>query len=169
MPGNHMTDNSSLLFRISTPAVLLLLIVSSQLRAADEPLIGTWKLTSQVVNGQKINTEDLTLRIFKSGDGLEFAYSVPINNVHFVSARFTSVHLDGSSSDVKDAQGNKVGTVKITKAGSSEYKAVIEGPNRPTASAKMTISADGKTLTSESTANVPGKGATTTLQTFARY
>ena len=164
-----MIDISFLRFRLLRSALLLLLISTNNIWGADEPLIGTWKLTSQVINGQKINTDDLTLRIFKSGDGLEFAYSVPINNVHFVSARFTSVHLDGSSSDVKDAQGNKVGTVKITKAGSSEYKALIEGPNRPTASAKMTISADGKTLTSESTANVPGKGATTTLQKFSRY
>lgn len=149
-------------------SVLLLLLVSLAL-SADEPLIGTWKLTSQVVNGQKITTDDLTLRVLKASDGLEFAYSVPLNNIHFVSTTFTSVHLDGSSSDVKNAQGTKVGTVKITKSGPSEYKAVIEGPNRPTASAKMTISADGKTLTSESTANVPGKGPTTTLQTFARY
>ena len=158
-------------FSRSLRTVLLLwLFASLQMRAADdEPLTGTWKLTSQKINGQSIATEALTLRIYKSGEGLEFAYSVPINNVHFVSARFTSVHLDGTSSDVKDAQGNKVGTVKITKIAASEYKAVIEGPNRPTASAKMTVSADRKTLTSDSNANVPGKGETATLQIFSRY
>ncbi len=147
---------------------LLVLFAAASLPAA-EPLLGTWKLTSQVVNNQKMTTEDLTLRIYKAGDGLEFAYSVPLNNVHFVSARFTSVHLDGSAADVQDAQGKKVGTVKITKSGPSEYKAVIEGPNRPTASAKMTVSADGKTLISESNSKMSGKGLTTTLQTFSRY
>ena len=156
-------------YRLLRTILLLWLFASLKMRAADEPLIGTWKLTSQKINGQNISTEALTLRIYKSGEGLEFAYSVPINNVHLVSARFTSVHLDGASSDVKDAQGNKVGTVKITKTGGSEYKAVIEGPNRPTAFAKMTVSADRKTLTSDSNANVPGKGETTTLQTFLRY
>jgi len=80
-----------------------------------------------------------------------------------VSTTFTSVHLDGSESDVKDARGKKVGTVKITKSGPSEYKAVIQGPNRPTASSKLTVSPDGKTLTSES-----GSGTATAVQVFSR-
>ena len=162
---------SNILKRVPAPLVrtaLLLLLTVAGLWAS-EPLVATWKLTSQTINGQKITTDELTLRIYISGDGLEFAYSVPVNGVHLVSTRFTSVHLDGREADVRDVQGKKVGTVKISKSGASEYKAVMEGPNRPTASAKMTVSSDGKTLTSESLAKVPGRGETKTLQTFARY
>jgi len=151
-------------FAIVRLAILLLLLSNVPAWAAEsEPLLGTWKLVSQVVNGQKTDSDPLMLRIYKSGDALEFAYSVPVNNIFFVSTTFTSVHLDGSESDVKDARGKKVGTVKITKSGPSEYKAVIQGPNRPTASSKLTVSPDGKTLTSES-----GSGTATAVQVFSR-
>ena len=149
-------------FVIVRTAILLILLSTARAWAA-EPLLGTWKLASQVVNGQKVDSDPLMLRIYKSGDGLEFAYSVPVNNIFFVSTTFTSVHLDGSESDVRDARGKKVGTVKITRAGPSEYKAVIEGPNRPTASSKLTVSPDGKTLTSES-----GVGTAAAVQVFSR-
>ena len=147
---------------IATAAILLFSLTTVRAGAA-EPLLGTWKLLSQVVNGQKVDSDPLMLRIYKSGNGLEFAYSVPVNGIFFVSTTFTSVHLDGSESDVKDARGKKVGTVRITKEGASEYKVVLQGPNRPTASSKLTISPDGKTLTSES-----GAGATATAQVFSR-
>jgi hypothetical protein len=148
--------------QIARTAFLLFLLSSSHAWAA-EPLLGTWKLTSQVVGGQKTDFDPLILRIYKSGDALEFAYSVPVNGIFFVSTTFSSVHLDGSESDVRDARGKKVGTVKVTKAGSSEYQAIIQGPNRPTARSKLTISADGRTLTSES-----GGGSTSAVQVFSR-
>ena len=142
------------------------LLTLAQARAA-EPLAGTWLLKSQEVAGQKNQPESLTLRIFKSGNGFEFAYSVPVNNIQFVSMQFTS-RLDGTDADVKDAQGNKVGSIKINHTGPSEYSVKLEGANRPTATGKMTVSADGKTLTSESESNVPGRGPVHTLQVFAR-
>jgi hypothetical protein len=50
---------------------------------------------------------------------------------------------------VKNAQGEKVGTIQITSGGSSQYKFVLKGANRPSSSGKLTVSPDGKTLTSE--------------------
>lgn len=147
-------------------AAPILLLAFAQARAA-EPLAGTWLLKSQEVAGQKNQPESLTLRIFKSGSGFEFAYSVPVNNIQFVSMQFTS-RLDGSEADVKDAQGNKIGTIKISHAGASEYSVKLEGANRPSASGKMAISSDGKTLTSESESNVPGRGVIRTVQVFLR-
>jgi hypothetical protein len=147
-------------------AALGALLTLAQGRAA-EPLAGTWLLKSQEVAGQKNQPESLTLRIFKSGNGFEFAYSVPVNNIQFVSMQFTS-RLDGTDADVKDAQGNKVGSIKINHTGPSEYSVKLEGTNRPTATGKMTVSGDGKTLTSESESNVPGRGPVHTLQVFAR-
>jgi hypothetical protein len=143
--------------------VVFAFLLSTARAWAAEPLLGTWKLMSQVINGQKVDSDPLMLRIYKSGDALEFAYSVPVNGIFFVSTTFASVHLDGSESDVNDARGKKVGTVKITKAGPSEYKAVLQGPNRPTATPKLTIAPDGKTLTSES-----GAGTSAAVQVFSR-
>src|SRR5271163_1055508 len=116
--------------------------------SAPEPLLGTWRLDSQEVNGQKSNSEPLTLKVTQSGDNLAFAFSVPVNNVYFVSTTYT-VKLDGGEAEVKNANGEKMGTVQMTAPGPSQYKFTLKGPNRPDSSGKLTVSADGKTLTSE--------------------
>ena len=136
--------------------------------AGTEPLVGTWVLSNQTVNGQKVDSEALTLRIYPAGDALEFAFSVPINGIHFVSMRFVSVRVNGSAGTVENASGAKIGTVKLLKIGPVEYKTVVEGPNRPSGTNTMTVSPDGKTLTSESDTTVAGKPASHAVQTFSR-
>jgi len=148
----------------------LLLLAADAVYAAPEPLIGTWRLDSQEVNGQKSNAEPLTLKVSQSGDKLAFAFSVPVNNVYFVSMTYT-VKLDGSEADVKNAQGEKVGTIQITPGDPSQYKLILKGPNRPDSSGKLTVSPDGKTLTSESdTVQAGGSGRSIhSKQLFSRY
>ena len=130
---------------VLSAAVVLL---ATAVYAAPEPLLGTWRLDSQEVNGQKSDAEPLTLKITQAGDKLAFAFSVPVNNVYFVSMTYT-VKLDGSEADVKNAKGDKVGTVQMTPSGPSQYKLILKGPNRPDSSGRLTVSPDGKTLTSE--------------------
>jgi hypothetical protein len=135
---------------------------------AEEPLVGRWLLVSQELGGQKVSVEDLTLRINPAGQALEFAYSVPVNNIQFVSLRF-SVKLDGTQADVTNANGQKMGTVRLSKAGASQYRILLQGPNRPTATGTITISADGKTLKSESESTQRGQSAATHMvQVFSR-
>ena len=146
----------------------LALVLTTMPAWAAEPLVGRWLLTSQQVGGQKMPIDELTLRITPSGQMLEFAYSVPVRDIQFVSLRFAA-KPDGTQADVTDANGKKVGTVKVTKTGPTRYKVVLEGQGRPTASGGMTISADGKTLTSESESTKPGQTAATRMvQVFAR-
>jgi hypothetical protein len=138
--------------------------------AAPEPLIGTWRLDSQEVNGQKSNPEPMTLKISQAGDKLAFAFSVPVNDVYFVSTTY-SVKLDGSEADVKNAKGDKVGTIQMTTGGPSQYKLILKGPNRPDSSGKLTVSPDGKTLTSEQDTAQAGPGGRSihSKQIFSRY
>jgi hypothetical protein len=138
--------------------------------AAPESLVGTWRLDSQEVNGQKSNAESLTLKITQEGDKLAFAFSVPVNNVYFVSMSYT-VKLDGSEADVKNAKGDKVGVVQMTPGGPSQYKLILKGPNRPDSSGKLTVSPDGKTLTSEQDTAQAGPGGRSihSRQIFSRY
>jgi hypothetical protein len=128
---------------------LLVMVLAAQ-AAATEPLVGTWTLSNQTVNGQKVQQEELTLRIYPAGDALEFAFSTPVNGVHLVGLKFTAVHVDGKPGSVEDVRGKKIGDVKVTRVAPLAYQAVLEGPNRPKAVSKMTVSADEKTLTSES-------------------
>jgi hypothetical protein len=149
-------------------AAISLLVLALVPADSVEPLAGRWLLVSQEVGGQKTDPDPLTLRITQSGNELQFAYSVPVNNIQFVSLTF-SPRLDGTVADVKDSHGNKIGTVRVTKAGPSLYKVRLEGPNRPTASGTMTVSSDGKTLNSQSDSSPPGQTAVThTVQVFTR-
>jgi hypothetical protein len=153
-----------------TVAVAILLSVAPVQGA--EPIQGRWLLVSQEVGGQKTPIDELTLRINPVSNpmskALEFAYSVPVNNIQFVSLRFAA-RPDGTEADVNDANGKKIGTVKITKSGASQYKVVLQGQNRPTATGAMTVSADGKTMTSESESKPPGQTAPVhTVQVFSR-
>ena len=135
-----------------------------------EPLVGVWRLDHQEVNGQEANSEPMTLKITQAGDKLAFAFSVPVNDVYFVSTTYT-VKLDGSEADVKNSKGDKVGTIQMSPGGPSQYKLVLKGPNRPDSSGKLTVSPDGKTLTSEQdTAQTGPSGRSIhSKQLFSRY
>jgi hypothetical protein len=134
---------------------------------AAEPLIGKWLLKSQQVSGQDAPSRPLTLEIRPVGNALEFEYSVQLNNSRVVSLRFVA-RLDGSPGDIKDAQGRKIGTAKVLRANAADYSVMLEGPNRPTASGKMKLSADGKTLECESDSTARGGAKTHTVQIFGR-
>jgi len=90
-----------------------------------------------------------------------------VNNVYFVSMSYT-LKPDGTEADVKNAQGEKIGTVQMNPDGASQYRVVLKGPNRPDSAGKLTVSADGKTLTSESDTTKAGGRAVHSKQLFSR-
>jgi hypothetical protein len=146
---------------------LAILLLTGPARAA-EPLLGRWLLVSQEVGGQKTEVEELTLRIVMRAQTFEFGYSVPVNNIQFVSLRFAA-RPDGTEADVTNGNGQEIGTAKLTKSSALQYKLVIQGRNKPTASGTMTVSADHKTLTWESESKQSGRSAVTrTVQVYSR-
>ena len=147
--------------------VVLACLIAAALSAADEPLVGKWLLKSQQVSGQETTSRPLTLEIRPTGGALEFEYSVPSNSSKSISLHFVA-HPDGSASDVKNAQGQKIGTAKLLRGSALEYSLTLEGPNRPTASGKMKLSADRATLVCESDSAAPGGAKIHTVQVFAR-
>jgi WD40 repeat protein len=151
--------------RSAISAVAALLLLTSAATAA-EPLIGTWQLQKQELNGEKKESEPITLRITPDGDRFLFAFSVPVNNIDFVSMTY-SAKLDGTEADVKNARGEKVGTIRITKPSASHYKLILKGNNHPESSGLLTVSSDGKTLTSEAESVQSGHDSRL-VQTFSR-
>lgn len=130
-----------------------------------EPIAGKWLLKSQQVAGQEIASRPLILSISQAGDALAFEYSVAVNQKQEVSLRF-SARLDGTEADVTNSAGRKMGTAKVTRAGTAQYLVMLQGPGRPTSSGKMTV--DGKKLVSESDSVAPGGAKTHTVQVFER-
>jgi hypothetical protein len=135
--------------------------------APPEPLVGTWRLESQEINGQAVRFEPLTLKVTQSGDRLAFAFSVPVNNIYFVSMSYT-LRLDGTTADVTNGRGEKIGSIQMRSGGPSQYQLTLKGPNRPDSSGKLTVSADGKSLTSEAETTQAGR-AVKSKQVFLRY
>jgi hypothetical protein len=144
-----------------------LLLCTVLCASAAEPIAGKWLLKSQQVAGQERGSRPLTLRVTQTGDVLEFEYSVMVNQKQEISLRFAA-RLDGSDAEVKDAAGRKIGTAKVSRFGSAQYLVMLEGPNRPTSSGRMTLSNGGKTLVSEADATVPTGAKTHTTQVFER-
>lgn len=77
-----------------------------------EALVGPWRLERQELNGQNGDFDPLTLQISQAGDKLSFAFSVPANGIPFVSLTYT-VRLDGSGADIKNANGQTIGTIQM--------------------------------------------------------
>ena len=149
-------------------AVMLAAVLGFRMAAAPpEPLIGTWRLERQEINGVVSNAEPLTLKVSQAGDKLAFAFSVPVNNVYFVSMSYT-LRLDGTEAEVKNGRDEKVGTIQMRPDGPSQYKLALKGPNRPDSSGKLTVSPDGKSLISEAESTQAGR-TVRSKQVFSRY
>jgi hypothetical protein len=133
---------------------------------AGEPLAGKWLLKHQEVAGKETTSNPLTLAITPSGKAFDFTFFVTINNTPVVSLKFTSP-LDGTEAEVAGGDGKKMGTAKVSRDGGS-YKLLMEGSGRPAVTTKMTVSPDGKTLTSESDVTTPSGVNVHTEQVFDR-
>jgi hypothetical protein len=134
---------------------------------AAEPLVGLWRLQRQEINGTAAEFEPLALQISQAaGDRLRFAFSVPMPDIYFVTITYT-LRLDGSGAEIMDGNNQKVGTIQMTRTGPGQYLLTMKGPNKPDTQGKITISADGKTLISESDATQAGRSIHA-KQIFAR-
>jgi hypothetical protein len=147
--------------------MLIAILACPLVAAPPEPLVGTWRLERQEINGEVTKSEPLTLKITLEGDRLAFAFSVPVNNIYFVSMSYT-LRLDGSAADVTNGRGEKLGTIQMRSDGPSQYKLVLKGPNRPDSSGRLTVSADGKSLTSEAE-SMQSARTVRSKQVFLRY
>jgi hypothetical protein len=134
---------------------------------AGEPLAGKWLMKSQEVAGQATESNPLVLAITPSGEAFDFAFIVTANSAQAISLKFTA-RLDGTQGEITGPDGKSIGTAKVQKDGASRYRVLLEGPNRPAASGHMTVSADGKTLISESDVKTPSGMNVHTVQVFAR-
>lgn len=152
--------------RLSHSLVLFAMAAAACLAWAAEPLLGTWHLDRQEVDGQKFDSSPLTLEVSQNGDKLAFAFSVPENDADVVRMTYV-LKLDGDEADVKNAHGEKIGTVQMAHAGAGQYKIILKRPDRHDSAGKLVVSADGKTLTSETDTLQTGRPVHTTQQ-FSR-
>lgn len=146
--------------------LLAVLMLMTPLAWAADPLAGTWLLQHQEVGGNETNSNPLTLAVTPAGNRLDFAFIVTVNNAPVVNLKFSSP-LDGTEAEVSGGDGKKMGTARVSREGNA-YKVLMEGPGRPAVATRMTLSADGKTLVSESDVQAPNAAKVHTKQVFTR-
>jgi hypothetical protein len=146
--------------------LLAVLMLMTPLAWAADPLAGTWLLKHQEVGGNETDSNPLTLAITQAGNRLDFAFIVTVSNAPVVNLKFSSP-LDGSEAEVSGGDGKKMGTARVSRDGAA-YKVLMEGPGRPAVTTRMTLSADGKTLVSESDVRAPNGANVHTTQVFVR-
>ena len=144
----------------------LLLILGGATAYAAEPLVGTWLMTGQKSSAGKMATIPLTLTVTESGGNLQFAYSMQGGKL--ITMAFAA-HLDGTEVDVKDGTGQKIGSVIVRTVGAGSYDLTLKSPGKASSPGKLAVSKDGKTLTAESTLQMPKDTKLTTItQEFTR-
>jgi hypothetical protein len=145
----------------------LIFCLASAAAQAAEPIAGVWRMTKQEVSGREANSNPLLLRVTQTGERLEFGYSVIVDRAPVVMLSF-SASLDGAECQVKDKGGDVVGSAKFKKTGPSEYTLAVRPAGRPASIGTMVVSADGKTLTSESDTDDAKQGKIHAVQVFTR-
>jgi hypothetical protein len=148
-------------------AAVLVIQASAVSLGAAEALVGIWRLERQEINGQAGDIDPIAFQVSEARDAYSFVFSVPIQDIYVVTLRYT-VRLDGSVADVKTGNGEKVGTIQMTRTAAGRYTLVMKGASRPDSKGTLTVSADGQTLISESDATQSGR-TIHSRQTFSRY
>ena len=133
---------------------------------APDTLVGTWLLKHQEINGEETKAAPLQLSVYQIRESLSFAFATQVNE-KFETNMGYRVLLDGTEADVKNAKGDKVGTVKMTLPAPSQYAITLSRANSPPTIGKLIVSPDGKTLTSE-TETKQGDRVIHLMQVFTR-
>jgi hypothetical protein len=132
-----------------------------------EPIEGVWLMKKQEITGREGTANPMQLRVTQTVQGLEFAYAMIADSAPVVTIRFTA-KLDGTECEVNDKSGAVIGSARLKKAGPSEYSLQMRPANRPPSVGMLRVSADRKTLTSESDTDDSRQGRIHAVQVFAR-
>jgi hypothetical protein len=133
-------------------AIALLAIAgSSTLRAQTNPLVGTWKLNtakSKYVPGPA--PKSLTRTVEAEGDGVKYSFEGVSDDGKPIAYGF-SVKFDGKDNPISGSMPQGADTISAKRTDSHRYVATLKKGGKVIGTAKVTVSADGKVTTVDST------------------
>jgi hypothetical protein len=124
-------------------AIVLALLITLPLSAADAVFYGTWKMRPSGVPGNKSKQVQTITQV---ADGVKVTTEIDMGNGTTMSISYTT-KLDGAEVPAYSA-GKVVMMIRLKKTGPNTYEGSISA-NGVTSQSKTTISADGKVMTSE--------------------
>jgi hypothetical protein len=128
--------------RLLNRTLLLALLLTLPLSAAD-PLYGVWKTRP---SGKPGDTSKQTMTIEPVADGIKFTTDIDFGSGAGMSTTYVT-KLDGVEVPVYSA-GKVVMRLRGKRTGPNTYEGSVAGPGG-TGTSKTTLSADGKTLTTD--------------------
>ncbi len=151
--------------RIAGMAAGLWLAMTVTPAFAAEELVGTWQMIYQQIGSAHMAPLPVALRVTQANGALQFDYMV--NKEMELTTTFT-VRLDGTPGVINDGKGSAKGIAKIGKVSATEYKLVMQSPNKPPEPGKLILTDKGNILRCESDAVLPDRGPSHIIQVFAR-
>jgi uncharacterized Ntn-hydrolase superfamily protein len=120
-------------------------------QAQANPVVGTWKLnTVKSKYSPGPVPKSLTRTVTADGDSLKYAFDGVAADGSAIVYGFTT-KFDGKASPITGAIPSGADNVSATKTDDRHYTATLKKGDKLIATSKVTISADGKTTTVDST------------------
>jgi hypothetical protein len=137
---------------LTVVAVALLAVVSvSSLQAQGNAVVGTWKLN---LTKSKFDPgpapKSLTRKVVAEGDGLKYSFEGVSADGKPVSYGFT-VKFDGKDYPITGSMPSGADSISVKRVDANNYEATLKKGGKVLSMGKVTVSADGKVTTVDST------------------
>jgi|SRR5580704_280923 hypothetical protein len=137
---------------LTVVAVALLAAVgASSLQAQGNAVVGTWKLN---LTKSKFDPgpapKSLTRKVVAEGDGLKYSFEGVSADGKPVSYGFT-VKFDGKDYPITGSMPSGADTISVKRVDANNYEATLKKGGKVLSTGKVTVSADGKVTTVDST------------------
>ena len=152
---------------LTVVAVALLSVVgASSLHAQSNPVVGTWKLN---LEKSKFDPgpapKSLTRTIAAEGDGLKYTFEGASADGKAISYGF-SVKFDGKDYPVTGAMPAGADSISAKKVDASHYEATLKKGGKVIGMSKVSVSADGKVATVDSSGTNAAGAKTHDVQVY---
>jgi hypothetical protein len=145
---------------------LLAVVGFSTLRAQCNPLVGTWKLNvtkSKYDPGPAPNS--LTRTVEAQGNGVKYSFEGVAADGKPIVYGF-SVQFDGKDNPISGSIPSGADTIAATRTDSNHFVATLKMGGKVIGTSKVTVSADGKVTTVDSTGTTAAGAKTHDVQVF---
>jgi len=130
---------------------LLVVVGSSALLAQSNPLVGTWKLN---LTKSKFDPgpapKSLTRKVEAQGDGVKYSFDGVGADGKALTYGF-SVKFDGKDNPIMGSIPSGADTISAKRIDANNYEATLKKGGKVLGMSKVTVSADGKVTTVDST------------------
>lgn len=126
---------------------VLVLAGTSNLRAEDNPLVGTWKLN---LEKSKFDPgpapKSLIRKVESKGEGVKYTFEGTSAEGKAIAYGFT-VMFDGKDNPIEGSLPSGADTISAKRTDSHHYVATLKKGGKVVGTAKVSVSKDGKTTT----------------------